>query len=147
MLLHPLCIKAKITLPKEAVKGESILIFCHGGIGNVLMMKPMIEAFCKVGDVMLAYDSLIIGELLDNVLPEVRNLPMGVISKGYDVAVCNFLNCKKEIVRKIIDLRIQTRICHSRVKFDPVFNVVVPFNNWDLEVTQNLALYDYYTAI
>jgi hypothetical protein len=147
MYLHPLCIKAKIILPKEAVKGKSILIFCHGGIGNVTMMKPMIEAFCNVGEVMLAYDSFLIGELLDEILPEVKSLPMGVIIKGYDVAVCNFLNCKKEIVRKVIDLRVKTRICHSRGKFDPVFNVIVPFNNWDSEVKQNLALYDYYTAI
>jgi len=120
---------------------NDILIFCYGGIGNIVMMFDLITLLRTSGkNVTCVYFNNSIRDLLEYRYRGITLLKIDELKPIYTVCVCNFLNLKKEIINKIIDLRIVHRMGHEG-KFMEVFNYLIPFNNIEKETNQNIKFY------
>jgi hypothetical protein len=120
-------------------KVDSILVFAYGGLGNIQMMFGLFEKI-KNYDVTIVYKRDDIKEFI-SLYYDFKFVTIDEISDNYDVCICNFLNLQKQIIKKIISLKISYRIAHEG-KFRNVFDKLVPFSDNESEINQNSNLWN-----
>ena len=133
------------TLKDEAPSGD-ILLFANifnTGIGNLVWLYPVMKSLEPLGlTVVCEHDEM--SRLLSYNLPmtdvvKFRNIP----NKRYGASVNNFLTQTNKNARKIISLRINSRIGHiweDRKKYSWLFNYGVKTNNSIQEFESNRRL-------
>jgi hypothetical protein len=118
---------------------RSILVFTYGGLGNIQMMFGLFEKI-KNFDVTIVYKREDIKEFV-SLYYAFKFVTINEITGSYDVCICNFLNLQKQIIKKIISLKIPYRIAHEG-KFKNVFDKLIPFSDNESEINQNSNLWN-----
>ncbi len=126
-----------IFIPKHKNKMKRGLIFCDMGIGNFILMMPIIKSLTRKYELTLYAEKKEIDDIINNHFNCNREI-IGI----YDFCINNSFTMQKKNILKILKLRIPLRIGHifKNNKFNLFFNKRIPFDECNYELDQNYNL-------
>jgi len=126
---------------KKIYLNEDPIIFLNrGGIGNIINILPLIKKFSNP---VLVSNNKTVKETLNYF--GYKTYCMDEIKKGHQICIVNWLNQNKDIIKKIIELKIPYRVGHDFEGFNKwrkLFNYRIKMDNYINEINSNLRLYE-----
>lgn len=123
-----------------SMSNGNVLVICYGGIGNAVSMIGVINHLIKTRKVTCMIPNKTTAIFFKYVYSDkIEIMTLSELTDEYHICICNFLACKKDVIKKMIELRIPHRICHIR-KFKNVFNYKINWDEYEPEDMQNMNL-------
>lgn len=123
-----------LLLPKHKNRMKRGLIFCDMGIGNFVLLMPVIKSLSKKFELTLAAEKKEIKEIIANHFNCSQE-----INGRYDFSINNAFVMQKKNILRLLKLRVPLRIghVHKNNKFNFFFNKRIPFDEFNYELNQN----------